>query len=212
MTSLHLNCWIRASVMLFRCLWCYTAYSVPASFTAIFTHVDIRNRLQGRFTHKYNTHTPGWQCRIQKKEEWFAFKPVWKTRYTWYIWVCQMTSRADVSLQSWPGAFEVFTSPSISITNIPSVFLLFPDFTFLSGLHSGCITVPAMWMQNKDLSSPVRVALMHTIARHRQSDSPVLLGCSAPVSSLTHTAAAPQDSEPEPPSRLFMTRTAVTRH
>lgn len=100
-----------------------------------------------------------------------------------------MTSRADVSLRTWPWAFVVFTSPSVSITNIPSGFLLFPHFTFFSGLHSGCVTVPAMWTQNKDLSSPVRVALMHTIACHRHSDSLVLLGCSAPVSSLTHCSS-----------------------
>lgn len=211
MTSLHLNCWIRASVMLFLDVFGGILHIVYELHSQLFLHTYTSVTVFRAGSRTNKTHTPEWQCRIQKKEEWFAFTPVWKTP-KWYIWVCQMTSRADVSLQSWSGAFEVFTSPSISITNIPSVVLLFPDFTFLPGLHSGCITVPAMWTQNKDLSSPVRVALMHTIAHHRQSDSPVLLGCSAPVSSLTHTAAAPQDSEPEPRRRPFMTRTAVTRH
>lgn len=159
-------------------------------------------------SHTNKTHTPGWQCRIQND----LLSNQSERPLNDIVWVCQMTSRADVSLRSRPGVFEVFTSPSISITNIPSRFLLFPHLTFLSGWHSCCITVPTMWTQNKDLSSPVRVALMYTIARHRQSDSLVLLGCSAPVSSLTHTAAAPQDSEPEPLSRPFITRTAVTRH
>lgn len=199
--------------MLFRSLlFCWnTAYSVNELHSQLHLHMYKSGTVFRAGSHTNKTHTSGWQCRIRKKVERLAFKPVWKTPKWYHLGFAR--SRAELMFHSNPGQERLRFSPhraSVS-SAFPVGFLLFPHFTFLSGLHPGCITVLAMWTQNKDLSSPVRVALVHTIARHRQSDSLVLLGCSAPVSSLTHTAAAPQDSEPELLSRSFMTRTAVTR-
>lgn len=129
---------------------------------------------EGSHTNKTHTQThQGYSVGYSgKKNDWLSNQSVRPLNAI--IWVPQMASRGDVSLQSWSEAFEVFSSLSIKhchqhpqwVSPIPS----------LSSLVRIQLHNCSCYVCYKDLSSPVRAALMHTIAHHSQSDSLVLLG------------------------------------
>lgn len=75
----------RAGVMLFRSLlFCWnTAYSVNELHSQLHLHMYTSGTVFRAGSQTNETHTSGWQCRMRKKVERFAFQPVWKTP-KWY--------------------------------------------------------------------------------------------------------------------------------
>lgn len=113
--------------------------------------------------------------------------------------------RAEVMFHSNPGQKRLKSSPHLSTKRCHQHSQWVSLIPSLSSLVHIQLHNCSCYVCYIDLSSPVRAALMHTIAHHPQSDCLVLLGRNAPASSLTHAAVTAPLLSQEPLSRSFMT-------